>query len=445
MQIKHILHLMNRAGFGCSYREAKSRAQQQDPVSDLFTNDAIVPLDTDLPPASSITDQKMSEQKREKTRKDHLLRTVEINRMWFNQMILTPYVLREKMTLFWTNHFVVDHKTPLSALPYNNLLRKHALGNFRDLTLAVAKSPSMINYLHLRQNVKGAPNEDFARELCELFTLGRDNVYTEEDIKEIARAFTGWKIGLDLEFRFVPRQHDYGTKTIFGQTGNFSGEEVIDLILEQPATARFLSQKLYRAFVQETPNPNHIQELADVLYQNDYEIKPWLQHLFRADWFYREEVVGNQIKSPTELLVMMGRQFGFTFANGDLVIRLQKLLGQVLFTPPNVAGWPGGKDWIDASRLILRLQLGTAVLQGAEVVAYEKAPLDTMPEQVRTTRRIDLKIEQIDLSGFQQDHRTLEEEQQALLVAPPPAGLQFGSDLPERLAQYTSLPEYQLC
>lgn len=157
MQIKHVIHLLNRAGFGTSFGEAERIAAQQDPVANLFTTDAIVPLDKDLPPASSITDPKMSERKREKTRKDHLFRTVEINRMWFNQMILTPNVLREKMTLFWTNHFVVDHKTPLSALPYNNLLRTHALGNFRDLTLAVAKSASMINYLHLRQNVKGAP------------------------------------------------------------------------------------------------------------------------------------------------------------------------------------------------------------------------------------------------------------------------------------------------
>ncbi|MBR9922646.1 MAG: DUF1800 domain-containing protein [Bacteroidetes bacterium] len=446
MNPEDVIHLMNRAGFGCSYEETRTPRSRQDRISDLFTGpENLHLLEAELPPVESLDNRKMSGRKKRMNSKDQLLRTVEVNRLWFNHMIETDDPLREKMTLFWTNHFVVDHKTPLSALPYNNLLRSHALGNFGELTKAVAKSPSMINYLHLRQNVKDAPNEDFARELCELFTLGRDNVYTEQDIKEIARAFTGWKFDLQLNYRFVPRQHDFGTKTIFGQRGNFGGEEVIDLILEQKETALFLSRKLYRFFVNDQVSASHVQELADTLYANDYEIRPWLEHLFSADWFYAMENRNTRIKSPTELLVGMARQMGFYYPDGQELIRLQRILGEVLFDPPNVAGWPGGRHWIDSTRLILRMQLGFALLQGAEMVAYETDPLDTMPDQAKAARRVSLNVGTIDLNAFQNTHRSPEEEQLALFGKRLSAKATFSEDLKERLAQYTSFPEYQLC
>jgi len=220
----------------------------------------------------------------------------------------------------------------------------------------VSKSPSMLQFLNNQQNKKGSPNENFAREVMELFTMGRGN-YTENDVKEAARAFTGWGYNLQGDFVFRKFQHDAGSKTIFGKTGNFSGDDVINMLLEKPETAVFITKKVYSFFVNEQTNNTHIEWLAQRFYDNNYDLKKLLQDIFTNDWFYQEKNVGNKIKSPIELIAGIRRFLPLELENEQSQLLFQKVLGQILFYPPNVAGWPGGRTWIDSSTLMVRLQM----------------------------------------------------------------------------------------
>ena len=203
----------------------------------------------------------------------------------------------------------------------------------------------------------------------ELFTLGRGN-YTEQDVKESARAFTGWGYDKSGEFRFRPFVHDNERKTFLGKTGNFKGDDIIDIIFENKQTARFLSTKLYKYLVNETPDQAHVEAMADVFYKANYEIKPLLEYVFNADWFYEDKNVGNLVKSPVELIVGLNRQFSISYQRPEVLLQFQKVLGQVLFYPPNVAGWPGGRGWIDSSSLMYRIKIPSTVLNGG-VIDFE--------------------------------------------------------------------------
>jgi len=237
-----------------------------------------------------------------------------------------------------------------------NVIRKNALGNFKELLFEVSKSPAMLQFLNNQQNKKDHPNENFAREVMELFTMGRGN-YTENDIKELARAFTGW--GYDKEGNFTerPKQHDTGAKTFLGKTGNFTGDDVLNIILEQKATAKFITAKIYKFFVNENPDQNNINKLSEELYTSNYDLKKLMQNIFSSSWFYDQKNVGNRIKSPTELIAGIIRILPMEIKNPENITVYQKLLGQMLLFPPNVAGWPSGKSWIDSSTLMLRLQI----------------------------------------------------------------------------------------
>src|SRR6202012_4873393 len=242
----------------------------------------------------------------------------------------------------------------------------YALGNFGTMLMEVSKSPAMLQFLNNQQNQKNHPNENFAREVMELFTVGRGN-YTENDIKESARAFTGWGFDKDGNFKLRPFAHDTGDKTFLGQTGNFAGEDIIKILLAKKETAHFISTKLYKYLVNETPDPAHVNAMADVFYNASYEIKPLLEYVFTADWFYEDRNVGNLIKSPVEFLVGLNRQFYITYEKPEVLLLFQRALGQVLFYPPNVAGWPGGRNWIDNSSLMYRLKIPSTVLNAGVI------------------------------------------------------------------------------
>jgi len=279
-----------------------------------------------------------------------------LNLLWMSEMINSEAQLREKMSLFWHGHFA---SRVINGFYQQNLLqtiRENALGNFKDLLLAVSKSASMLQFLNNQQNRKQHPNENFAREVMELFTLGRGN-YTEDDVKEGARAFTGWGFDAQGEFVFRQRQHDDGSKTFLGRTGNFDGDAVIDILLQQKQTARFITQKIYRFFVNENVDAAKVDMLSERFYKNNYDIKKLLEDIFTSDWFYDEKNVGNKIKSPVELLAGIRRLLPMQLQNDMAQLFFQKTLGQVLFYPPNVAGWPGGKSWIDSSTLMIRLRI----------------------------------------------------------------------------------------
>jgi uncharacterized protein (DUF1800 family) len=279
-----------------------------------------------------------------------------MNIAWLNNMINSKAQLREKMSFFWHGHFACRSRNALAAQDLLNTIKQNALGNFGDLLRAASKSPAMITFLNNQQNRKDHPNENFAREVMELFTLGRGN-YSETDVKEAARAFTGWNIGKNGEFMFRPLFHDTGSKTVLGQTGNFNGDDVIDILLKKQETANFICKKLYKFFVNETVDESKVQYLANRFFKNNYDIKKLLEDIFTSDWFYEQKNIGVKIKSPIELLAGIRRYIPMVMDKDDTQLFFQKVLGQILFYPPNVAGWPGGKSWIDSSTLMVRLQI----------------------------------------------------------------------------------------
>ena len=307
---------------------------------------------------------------------------------WMERMATSPAQLREKMTLFWHGHFACRVRRPDAALNLHNATRQHALGKFPDLLLAVSREPAMLQFLNNQQNRKEHPNENFARELMELFTLGRGH-YAEQDVKEAARAFTGWGYDYRGDFKFRAREHDAGPKTLLGRTGNLTGEDVLARILEQPAAASFLVTKIYRFFVNDVPNPARIEPLAVAFRRSGYDIADLLERLFSADWFYEPANVGTHLKSPVELLAGLRRTLNLRFDNEQPLLGYQKALGQTLFMPPNVAGWPGGRNWIDSSSLLLRLQLPAILFRNAEfAVALKQDENDIAPNLTRAERTL---------------------------------------------------------
>ena len=279
-----------------------------------------------------------------------------INLTWLKKMGTDKGQIRERMTYFWHDHFACGGAFAYLLQEQNNTIRKHALGNFGDMLHAVAKDPAMILFLNNQENVKRSPNENFAREVMELFTLGIGN-YSENDVKEAARAFTGWHINLKGKFFFNERKHDRGTKMFRNELGNFGGEDILNMLLKDKQTSNYICTKIYKEFVNENVNANHVKELSNVFYNSGYEISKVINHLLNANWFYSDENIGTKIISPVELLVRYQRLFNATFDNDEFVLASQVLLGQTLFMPPNVAGWKGGKDWIDSSTLMFRLRL----------------------------------------------------------------------------------------
>ena len=214
-----------------------------------------------------------------------------LNLSWMEEMVHSNAQLREKMAFFWHNHFACRNINIFYQQQLLHVLRTHALGRFKDLLYEVSKSAAMLQFLNAAQNRKGKPNENFAREVMELFTMGRGH-YTENDIKEAARAFTGWSANARGEFIFRPGQHDSGKKTILSHTQNFTGEEVLELLLQQKQTAYFITQKIYRAFVNEAADTEKVAWLAERFYKSDYNISHLMNDIFTADWFYEEKNIG---------------------------------------------------------------------------------------------------------------------------------------------------------
>jgi uncharacterized protein (DUF1800 family) len=282
---------------------------------------------------------------------------------WVYRLVASPKPLQEKMTLFWHNHFATANSKVNNARwmwNQNELFRRHALGNFRTLVHEVAKDPAMMRWLDTVVSKKGRPNENFARELFELFTLGIGN-YTEDDIKEAARAFTGWEVRNDAFF-FNRAQHDTGQKTIFGKTGAFTGEQVIDLAVAHPATARHLVTKLFVHFVNDQPNTSTIDRLARLFTESGYEVKPLVRALLLSPDFSSEAAYHAKIKSPVDFVIGAVKTLGIP-AFPQLATTLGAL-GQALFNPPTVKGWPEGIEWISASSLLARQNFANQLATG---------------------------------------------------------------------------------
>lgn len=295
---------------------------------------------------------------------------------WLYRMLYSPRPLIERATLMWHNHFATSiekvNRLPL-MLKQNQLIRRHALGSFPELLTAMGRDPAMIIWLDSDKNVKGSPNENYAREVMELFSLGVGN-YSEHDIREAARALTGFTLQDDA-FLFQPTLHDDGSKTIFGQTGNFNGDDVARLVLEQPAAATYIAGKLFREFVADRLPPAELLEpLAAQLRATNYDIRQALSTIFRSQVFYSPAAYRARIKSPVEYVVGLLRAFN-TRVQWEYLASAMDGLGQRLFQPPNVKGWDGGTSWINSATIIARHNLAWDIVQGGHYNTANAAAL----------------------------------------------------------------------
>lgn len=295
---------------------------------------------------------------------------------WLVRMLTSANPLREKLSLCWHNHFATSFAKVQSVpmmLVQNELFRKHAWGSFPELLHGVARDPAMLVWLDGNANRKRHPNENFAREVMELFTLGIGN-YSEQDIQEAARAFSGWHLR-DKAFWFNVTQHDNSPKTIFGQSGNYTGSEVLDLCLDQPACARFLAWRLLRSFVTDRPTETQIADVSQRLSQHKLRIAPVLHELFRDESFFADPQQHAIIKSPLDFVLGLLRPLAEQIQWRTVSDVLAKL-GQDVFEPPSVKGWEGGRHWIQSTSLILRWNFVTEFFSGHRIGTLHSSELN---------------------------------------------------------------------
>ncbi|WP_055444483.1 DUF1800 domain-containing protein [Lacinutrix himadriensis] len=463
MKQKHIQHLYSRVGFGINYRDLDvlKPKSKKNIVSNLFSNSKkVVPLDIDVSEFEIFKSKSGKQLKLElgkeevrELQKKSRKKVRELNYAWINRLSETDTILREKMTLFWANVFVCRDNHILHIQQYNNVLRENALGDFKSFVKAISKEPSMIKYLNLKQNVKKNPNENFARELMELFTLGVGN-YKEQDIKESARAFTGYNFDKKGDFKLVEKKHDFESKTFFDKTGNFNGDAIIDIILEQKQCARFICKKVYTYFINPKIDENRLEEITNVFYE-EYSITNLMHYIFSSNWFYEDKNIGVKIKSPIELLVGIQTTIPFTFEKEQRLLYLQKMMGQTLLYPVNVAGWKGDKNWIDSNTILFRMKLPAVLLNNAVINLEEKGDFEDSFEAYYTKnkgRNKYIKTE-VNWDAFENEYGKLtpKELQHLVITSKLDADTQHLLDSLKIRSnksfciQLMSIPEYQLC
>lgn len=351
-------HLLRRAAFGPSQRELASGLQNG-------VTSTIDGLLSDAAPDAS---------RFEYAAGGRFNNPDEMAGDWIAHLIRSSRPLHEKMTLFWHNHFATANNKvqhPIKMYHQNVLFRTHALGNFRELIHAVATDPAMLIWLDGVQNTRQAPNENFARELMELFTLGPGH-YTEKDVQESARAFTGWGLQSKIVFDFVQyseifkfdiEAHDFGPKRFLGMTGRLNGHQIIDIVLSQPAAPAFIAKKLLTAFVYENPEDDLVTETARLLRLNDWELKPVMRFILTSDAFWSDRARGALIKSPVELVVGLMKQLDYPNPQGVDLAVWTRLMGQELFNPPSVKGWAGGRHWLNSLTYLKRFNFAGEVVR----------------------------------------------------------------------------------
>ncbi|HUS17144.1 MAG TPA: DUF1800 domain-containing protein, partial [Chloroflexia bacterium] len=349
-----VTHLLRRAGFGATaaevaayaalgYEGAVDRLLNPQRVDDRAATDLAAGAAGDLQPDTRIADGQA---------------------LWLLRMLYTQRPLQEKMALFWHNHFATSvQKVKLPALMYqqNELFRTRGLGKFDDLLAGVARDPAMIFWLDNNTNRKGHPNENWGRELMELFTLGIGN-YTEQDVREVSRAFTGWSADRAGNYRFLRNQYDAGSKTILGRTGNLTGDDVLGMLAGMRQTGVFLAAKMWRWFVSDTPDTNGVNRLADVYMQSGHDISAMLRALFLRAEFRADAAQYATVKNPAEFLVGALKATGADATLRDngtplllrLLARAMASMDMPLYQPPNVAGWHGGRSWINPGTYFAR-------------------------------------------------------------------------------------------
>ncbi len=387
-------HFLNRTGFAASVADIDAyagltRAQAAEKMVAAARDVAVTPppswVKEPIVPASKIRD--MTQEERQAELRMNNERALELREWWFREMLTTPSPLTERMTLFWHNHFATSQqKVRLTKLMYeqNVLLRRNAMGNFGYMLRQIARDPAMLIYLDNANSRREQPNENFAREVMELFTMGEGH-YSEQDIKEMARAFTGWSVDRETgEFLFRRAIHDPGTKTIFGKRAFFEGDQALDLILRRPETAQFITRKLWKEFVSPTPDAAEVNRIADIFRDSGYNISKLMKALLTTDAFYAAENRATLVKSPVEFVIGTMKQFDIQTPNLRPFVISSALLGQNVFAPPNVKGWPGGENWINTATLLGRKQFIDRLFRNEDRMEATMNALDEMAERSGT-------------------------------------------------------------
>ncbi|MBM3346784.1 MAG: DUF1800 domain-containing protein [Betaproteobacteria bacterium] len=377
MGVADARHLLGRTGFGPTPAEVSefaslSRGQAVARLLEGARSDALMPapawVNEPITPPRSLRDatveQRLAFQQLE------MRRGFELRAWWIGEMLATSSPLTERMTLFWHNHFTSSQqKVRYMQLMYrqNALLRQHALGNFGELLHAVSKDPAMVIYLDNASSRRDRPNENFAREVMELFTLGEGH-YAETDVREAARAFTGWTIDPETAgFRWRPFLHDPGEKTVLGRRGRFDGDAVLDILLGEPRTAQHIVTRLWREFVSPDPDPTEVSRVARAFHHSRHDIRVALRELLLLPAFWAAENRAALVKSPVDFVVGTLRQFDVRVADATPLALVTASLGQNLFSPPNVKGWPGGEAWINSATLLGRKQFVERLFRADEM------------------------------------------------------------------------------
>lgn len=416
-------HLLNRAGFGGDTAEVErlTKLGRERAVATFFPDASRTP-EPDVLEGANLHGRldEPSERldfvvrRRENYTGHQIEIIVALNKYgdwWIERMVRGEDPLRDHMAIFWHGHFATSIKevgNSQEMIEQMRFLRDNALGSFRTLAKGIGKTPAMLEYLDNAENVKAHPNENWARELMELFALGDGN-YTETDIKESARAFTGWT---DEASRFTFRRldHDFGQKSFLGVTGQLDGDLCVDIVLEQPACARFIARKAILYFEGVAPDEERLEDYARFLREKDYDLSAFLRRLFQDDAFYRDDVVGTRVQGPVEYLVGACRRLDFDVP-GQFLLNGADMLGQRLFWPPSVKGWDGGMSWITTSTLMNRSNVTGAMLglvdMGSLVFDEEfeeggAMAMDGRPKRDRASRTNGLNhIRTIQERGFQ--------------------------------------------
>jgi uncharacterized protein (DUF1800 family) len=399
-------HLLNRAGFGGPPQEIeKLAAQSHEEAVSHFVDYEKIPDSTAEPEwakpdpdrrktfmeARNLPEQERRRKLQEIQRADRQ-HMIEVRGWWLRRMADGPRPLQEKMVLFWHGHFATSVEKVREAYlmwRQNDLFRRLATGDWLELLVGVAKDPAMLIWLDQAQSRKEHPNENFAREVMELFALGEGH-YTEKDITEAARALTGWSYDrLDQRFIERPMAHDRGQKTIFGRTGNFDGKDFLQMVVEQPQSARFITAKLWNFFAGEPPSEPLNEALAAEFKNGGNQFKPVLRAMFLSEEFHAPSIVRNQVKSPVQWLVGSARVLERELPPPLVCFGLTRNLGQDLFAPPNVKGWDGGLSWITTNNLLARYNDAATLVHGdAAPASAGIMPVNNPNAQMMAERRM---------------------------------------------------------
>lgn len=479
-------HLLQRAGFGGTHDEIlEVMALGPEKAVDRLMTFPDAPIDEQGqgigPDLSSVEGypsdfaqiRKLYEGKSQEERQEIRQRLQRANReavgqtmgWWLERMAKGPFALQEKLTLFWHGHFTTsarDERQATLMWNQNELHRRLAAGNFRTYVQQIARDPAMLDYLNNAQNRKAHPNENFARELMELFTLGRDQ-YTEDDIKEAARAFTGWAHDGD-DFVFRARDHDADSKTFMGLTGNFDGDDIIEIILKHRSCAPYIASRFWNFFVYEPDSTDEamLASLGNLLRESNWEMRPLIRTMLTSRAFYSPRAVGTQIKSPIQLVVGTIRMLGINTPPYRSMISQLSQMGQVPLSPPNVKGWPGGRLWINTSTLFVRYNTGVW-LTGGEIPALVAMKGKGIPNPAQGAGKrqgnkgsVDLPASPLDPSLDTAEkvadywvtrlvQRPIESEKRTELATVLGNRPRDGNNIRKLIQLIVSMPDYQLC